>query len=107
MINTFKYTCNCCGKELEEWPALTYTSPSNYNNLPEDDKQQIGELSSDFCIIGYESQIDRFIRCTLMQKVSDHCQDLKYGLWVSLSEKSYQDYVENYKNPEHEVQYFG
>lgn len=26
MTETIKYTCSCCGKEHEEWPALVYVS---------------------------------------------------------------------------------
>lgn len=104
---TTKYICSSCGQEHEEWPALVYTSPTNYNTLSEDDKKSIGELSSDFCIIKHSDQTDRFIRCTLTLKVIDHCEDLDYGLWVSLSEKSFQDYSDNFKNENHEAKYFG
>lgn len=58
-------------------------------------------------MINYPDQTDRFIRCTLTQKVIDSCQDLDYGLWVSLSEKSFDDYAENFDSEEHEVAYFG
>lgn len=92
MKETIKYTCSCCGKEHEEWPALGYTSPTNYEVLSEEEKEIIAELSSDFCTIRRPDQIDNFIRVTLTFKVIDHCQDLEYGLWVSLSDKSFQDY---------------
>ncbi len=107
MINLEKYTCTCCGQEHEEWPALTYNSPDAYHNLTDEEKQNIGELKDDFCVIRHPDQIDRFIRCTLTQKVVDHCEDLEYGLWVSLSEKSFQDYSENFKNEHHVTNYFG
>lgn len=107
MAETLKYICECCGRELTEWPALTYSSPSNYNTLSEDDKKSIGDLNTDFCIIIHPEQTDRFIRCVLMQKVIDDCRYLEYGLWVSLSEKSFQDYSENFKNNHHETTYFG
>ncbi len=107
MIEIIKYTCSRCGKEHEEWPALTYISPTNYNTLSDEDKQTIGELDDDFCIIRHKDQTDRFIRCTLTQKVVDHCENLEYGLWVSLSEKSFQDYSDNFKNQNHETKYFG
>ena len=102
-----KYTCERCGKVHEEWPALTFSSPTAYNVLPEKIKQQIGELTSDFCVIRHPEQTDRFIRGTLTLKVIDHCEDLEYGLWVSLSEKSFQDYSDNYNNPDYEAKYFG
>ena len=107
VMNTIKFTCSCCGKEHEEWPALTYISPTNYNNLSEEDKHRIGEIDADFCTIKQADQTDRFIRCTLTQKVIDHCEDLEYGLWVSLSEKSFTNYLENFENEQHETMYFG
>jgi hypothetical protein len=102
-----KYTCNCCGQEHDEWPALTYSSPSNYNDLTDDEKKNIAKLDSDFCVINYPDQVDRFIRCTMTLKIIDYCDTLEYGLWVSLSEKSFQDYVDNYDNDNHETKYFG
>ena len=52
-------------------------------------------------------RIDLLDRCTLIQKVNDHCEDLNYGLWVSLSEKSYFDYESNFKKEVEEKTYFG
>jgi hypothetical protein len=107
MINPPKYTCSNCGKEHEEWPALTFASPDPYHNLTDDDKQNIAELTGDFCVIRHSDQVDRFIRCTLTQKVVDHCENLEYGIWVSLGEKSFQDYSDNFKNENHLTKYFG
>jgi len=67
----------------------------------------MARLSTDFCEIYYEDQTDRFIRVTLTQKVVDACEDLEYGLWVSISEKSYTDYDANFNNQNHETRYFG
>jgi hypothetical protein len=101
------YLCNKCGRKHEGWPALAYTAPVFYDNLSEEEKQEIGELDNDFCMIRHENQADRFIRCTLTQKVTDHCENLEYGLWVSVREKSYQDYTDNFKNENHITTYFG
>lgn len=102
-----KYICECCGKEYEEWPALAFSSPLHYNTLSGEDKKTIGELNSDFCSIHHPDQTDRFIRGVLFQKVNYHCENLQYGLWVSFSEKSFQDYKDNFENKEHEASYFG
>lgn len=107
MSENIKFKCSCCGEVHEEWPALTFISPDNYNCLSNEDKKRIGYLDSDFCLIHNEDQTDRFIRCTLTQKVIDHCEDLDYGLWVSLSEKSYTDYENNFKKESEEKGYFG
>jgi len=107
MTENIKFKCSCCGKIHEEWPALTFISPDNYNNLSEEDKISIGNLDADFCTIKYEDQTNRFIRCVLIQKVNDHCEDLDYGLWVSLSETSYLDYKERFQRESEEKLYFG
>ena len=107
MTEQIKYTCTCCGEEHYQWPALTFSSPDNYEALSQADKEATAEIDNDFCIIKHSDQIDRFIRCTLTQEVVDHCEDLEYGLWVSLSEKSFNEYSENFKNENHEMTYFG
>jgi hypothetical protein len=102
-----KYTCSSCGKEHEAWPALAFHAPDAYHVLSVAEKESMANIDSDFCIIYHADQTDRFIRCTLTQQVNDHCEDLEYGLWVSLSEKSFNDYTENYQNENHETSYFG
>jgi len=104
---TKKTKCSICGQVHLEWPALYFKSPANYNFLSEAEQSEMATLDLDFCEIHYEDQIDRFIRVTLTQKVNDACEDLDYGLWVSLSEKSYSDYKENFNNSNHETKYFG
>ena len=102
-----KYTCAVCGKQHNDWPALAFDSPYYYHNLPAAEKGAIAELSADLCVITHKDRTDRFIRCTLTQKVNDSCQDLDYGVWVSLSEKSFNDYQANFDNKNHETAYFG
>lgn len=106
-MEAIKYTCSCCGKEQEKWPALAFDSPDNYNALSAEDKQSIGELSTDFCVIRHPDDISQYIRCTLTQKIVGHCEDLEYGLWVSLSEKSFRDYSDNFHRQDYEAIYFG
>ncbi|WP_166923078.1 DUF2199 domain-containing protein [Flavobacterium poyangense] len=106
-MDSTKYTCECCGEQHEGWPALTYISPDNYSWLSDNEKDEIALIDEDFCVIKRPDHVGRFIRCVLFQEVNDHCEDLEYGLWVSLSEKSFQDYLDNFDNKEHETQYFG
>ena len=91
----------------EDWPAIAFDAPTAYNVLSDSEKEEIAELSNDFCIINHPEQTDRFIRCTLTIKVNDHCEDLDYGVWVSLSEKSFLDYSDNFDNPNYETSCFG
>jgi hypothetical protein len=86
---------------------LAFKAPANYSFLTDLEKTEQGKLDSDFCEIHYTDQIDRYIRGRLVQKLNDACECLEYGLWVSLSEKSYLDYQENYNNINHKTSYFG
>ena len=91
----------------EEWPALAFMSPVYYHALPEEEKEQVAKLDEDFCEIHHPEESNLFIRVVLLQQVVGHKEPLNYGLWVSLSEASYKDYQDNFKNSNHEVGYFG
>ena len=80
MEESIKFACASCGKVHGDWPTLAFSCPDNYEYLSAEDKQTIAELDSDFCVIRHPEQVDRFIRCTLTQKVNDYCKDLDYGL---------------------------
>ena len=100
--------CTICGKQHSEWPALTYATPTAYYTLTEDEKASlVTRLGTDFCVIEYEDQTDRFIRTVLTLRVIDYPEPLTYGLWVSLSEKSFKDYDDNFDNGYHQAEYFG
>jgi hypothetical protein len=101
------YTCSKCGQEHEGRPSIAFDSPDYYDALNDEDKKTIATLSDDFCIIRHEDQTDRFIRAVLHQKINDECQTLDYGVWVSLSEKSFKDYTDNFENENHQATYFG
>jgi len=100
------YTCTQCGKVHDDWPALGFISPTHYNQLEEADQNSLASLDSDFCVIKDE-EIYHFIRVSMHQRVTDYHMPLDYGLWVSLSEKSFQDYRDNYHNENHITVYFG
>ncbi|WP_202703012.1 DUF2199 domain-containing protein [Flavobacterium sp. UGB4466] len=106
-MSDIKFICECCGEEHVSWPAIAYSSPSAYNKLSEQEKEEIAVIDQDFCVIKHEDHINRFIRVVLVQQVNDHCEDLEYGFWVSLSEKSFEDYLENGEDENHKAQYFG
>lgn len=101
------YRCSQCGQFHDDWPALGFISPTHYNELEADKQNSQASLDTDFCVINDEDDTDRFIRVSLHQKVVDHHLPLDYGLWVSLSEKSFEDYRDNYHNENHITVYFG
>lgn len=101
------FTCSVCGQVHEGFPALGFDAPYFYHNLSETEKEEIAELSDDFCIIRHRGQTDRFIRAVLNQKIIDFPETLQYGVWVSLSEKSFNDYKEHYNSTGYLTTYFG
>ncbi|MBB1149497.1 DUF2199 domain-containing protein [Myroides sp. NP-2] len=100
------FTCTDCGKEHESWPALAYPTPLSYAQLTDAEKEN-AEVTSDFCAIIQPDQTYYFIRVVLIQTVVDACQDLDYGVWVSVSEKSFKEYYENFDNKSFKATYFG
>lgn len=101
------YSCSICGQAHDDMPALAFDSPHNYHVLSEEDKEAIAELTDDFCVIEHEGQTDYFIRAALFQEIADSDEMLHYGVWVSLSEKSFRDYEEHFEDDEYEATYFG
>ena len=102
-----KYKCSKCGEEHEGWPAIAFGKPHQYYCLSKEDRDKIATISDDFCTIKYEDQTDRFIRVVLSQTVIGSCLDLEYGLWVSVSEKTFNAYFENFDAGTLEGTYFG
>jgi hypothetical protein len=96
IASTMLYQCTECGEMHEGWPAIAFDAPNNYSELTEDEKKKhVKEKTDDLCVIAYENQTDHFIRAVLFQTVTDSCQNLDYGVWVSVSEKNYNAYRNN------------
>jgi len=107
VVKVTSYTCTCCGKQKHDWPAISYGEPDYYGNLSDEQRQDIAELKSDTCIIAYEDETNYFIRCVLFQDIIDSDEQLHYGLWVSLSQKNFNDYIAHFDEDDREGGYFG
>ena len=101
-----KFTCSCCGIEQDQYPAIGYKVPLYYSWLSEEEKKNLAEITSDTCIVKEEENTYYFIRGVLVQKVTDGCQDLEYGVWVSLGQESFNDYLENGEQEDHQETYY-
>jgi hypothetical protein len=108
MAEPIKYSCNCNNNGAGEWPAIAFTSPDYYEYLSDEEKEHCADLSSDFCVINHHSCTHLFIRVTMTQLVIDHSEHLEYGVWVSLNEKNFKEYYNNFDNKNRpETEYFG
>lgn len=99
--------CASCGEVHDELPALGYIAPFYYDILNETEKTEMAEASSDFCVIKHKDLTDRFIRTTMTIQVNDACENLDYGIWVSLSEKNFNEYNDEFKSNVEGKTYFG
>lgn len=102
-----EFKCPTCGETHDELPAIGFKAPYHYEILSENDKNEIAELSDDFCVISYPDQIDRFIRTVLSIQVNDACENLEYGIWVSVSENTFNEYKSNFNKDSEPKTYFG
>ncbi len=101
------FVCSVCGEEHDDMPALTFSSPHYYHILSDGDKAVMATLTEDGCIIEHETQTDRFIRVGLRLPIIDSEETLEYGVWVSLSEKSFEYYMDNFGEDIEGTTFFG
>lgn len=84
------FWCAACGKWHDEL-ALDYgfDEPRNLAELDADERERYATVDGDFVVIAYEDQTDRFMRGVLEIPITDADEVFRYGVWVSLSEASY------------------
>jgi hypothetical protein len=102
-----EFRCSTCGEIHNELPVLGFKTPLPYDILTDKEKTEIAEIDDNFCVIKHSDQTDRFIRATLKMQINNACENLDYGIWVSLSEKSFNDYKAEFKNNADGKSYFG
>jgi len=101
------FVCSVCGKTHDEYPALAFDAPHYYHILSNDDKAAIATLTEDYCVIEHSDQTDRFIRAVLIMPIVGSEETLHYGIWVSLSEKSFNKYLDDFKEDNEGEGFFG
>jgi hypothetical protein len=99
MAAIFAFKCSCCGQMHEGSPSIGYKAPDQYACLSEEQKESMGKLDSDFCTITHDRATDYFIRAVLEVPIHGIEEPFLWGVWVSLSEKSFMRYYETYDEP--------
>ncbi len=94
-MQSFAFTCPCCGKEVVDLPELAYDAPLYYAGIPEAEKTRRTKLSSDFCSIDGE---DFFVRAVCHLPIEGMDRDFGWGIWVSLSEENFKKYFDSYED---------
>ena len=106
MTGPFTFTCSVCGDIHIGVPDLGFDAPWYYHQLSAEQKIDMGDLTSDTCVI---SGKDFFIRGCLELPVIGHPEPFAYGVWVSLSQANYERYVALFESTarHNESPYFG
>lgn len=91
----FSYVCSTCGKEHAGAPDLAFDEPWHYHVLSASERKG-AELTSDTCAI----DDDRFVRGVLLVPVHGWQEAFGLGVWVSLSAKSYGEFLDAYNADE-------
>lgn len=107
MAAIFAFKCSCCGETHEGSPSIGYRMPDQYASLSEEQQATTGTLSEDLCTITHEDGVDRFIRAVLEVPIHGVEEPFLWGVWVSLSEKSFNRYLETYDDPVEGDGFFG
>jgi hypothetical protein len=96
MAAIFAFTCSSCGDIHEGSPSFAFRAPRQYASLSEEQKSQMGSLTSDFCTITHDEGTDYFVRAILEVPIHGIEDPFLWGIWVSLSEQSFARYRETY-----------
>lgn len=91
----FSFKCASCDEVHEGMPSFGAPAPLSYYQVPAEEREQRCDLGSDDCVIDEEFF---FIRGCLEIPVIGEDEPFSWGVWVSLSEASYTEWVKCYES---------
>jgi hypothetical protein len=106
MAGIFSFKCSCCGEVHEGSPSFGFRAPAPYLEQTKA-VQEAGFLGSDLCWYEDDDGVHYFIRVCLEIAVHRVTQPFIWGVWVSLSKKNFDRYVETFDEADVTDQYFG
>ena len=101
------FTCSRCGERHEGAPSFGFESPDPYASLSDDQKAEIATLTEDVCTITRDDGTDRFIRAVLEVPIHGVDEPFLWGVWVSVSEASFERYEQTFDAPVDGDGFFG
>lgn len=107
MAAIFAYRCERCDEVHEGSPSFGFAAPSYYEWLTDEQKASCGWITDDLCTVTSEGHTDFFIRSVLEIPIHGISEPFIWGVWVSVSEKSYGRYVETHTAPADGDGFFG
>ncbi|MFT4251406.1 MAG: DUF2199 domain-containing protein [Caulobacter sp.] len=96
MSAPFRFKCASCDEWHEGMPGFGAQAPLYYYSIPEAERESRCVLTSDACVIDDEFF---FVRGALEIPVEGSEEPFIWGVWVSLSEESFDEFVRLYDEP--------
>ncbi|MGF7005760.1 DUF2199 domain-containing protein [Aminobacter sp. BE322] len=89
----YRWRCSCCGEDHVGLPMdMMFGEPVDWDAL-DDATRAASTLDDDFCEVRHSTgEVDRFIRCLLPLPVPRMCSEFRLGVWMSVSERSWDIY---------------
>lgn len=103
----FAFKCSCCGELHEGSPSFAFQAPDPYTWLTEEQKQSIGQVSDDLCVIRHAERTDYFVRAVLEIPIHGVSEPFVWGVWVSAGQQSFERYVQTFDTPVEGDGFFG
>src|SRR2546421_9088921 len=91
------YRCSTCGRIHDDLPHIGMDKPDHWWDVPEGERAERVEITSDTCIIDNE---DFFIRGVIEIPVRDYPPGFGFGVWVSQKRENFFKYLENFDSAE-------
>lgn len=107
MAGIFAFKCSCCGEIHEGSPSFAYDKPMYVSSLTEEEQENIEKTSEDLFVVKHEEGKHYFARVVLEVPIYGVEDPFMWGVWVSLSEESYNRYTETWDEPDESDSYFG
>ncbi len=100
----YSWRCACCGNEFTGLPMdLFFEEPFDWQSLDGETRRR-SFLDEDFCEVRYgDGTVDRFIRCLLHLPVPELGEDFRFGVWMSVSERSWGIYLDGFGKGSYET----
>lgn len=91
----FSFKCTSCGEVHEGMPSFGAHAPLSYYEVPKEEREKRCHLGADDCVIDDEFF---FVRGCLEIPVIGETEPFSWGVWVSLSEASYLEWIKCYES---------
>jgi hypothetical protein len=92
------WRCGSCGRVHTDLPfAFAAPEPHAYVQIPADERAARAAISSDTCVIDGRWF---FVRGVIEIPVMDETDRFEWGVWISLSDRSYRFVVDSWNDPD-------